>query len=142
MITLNLQLAGELREAGERERELRSQVLGLRRTFASRKTSIAENWSEVEELRRSIGRVGEERQSLELQLEQILEERGAMGREIDEREQRLGELEGGGRRLELEAMHSDGELELVQRVNSELLGRLEVVTRSRSSSPSGGRVLR
>ena len=121
---------------------MRSQLIGLRQTFASRKTSIAENWSEVEELRRSIGRVGEERQSLELQLEQILDERGAMGRQIQEKEQRLGELEGAGRRLELEALHSDGELEMVQRVNTELLGRLEGVARSRSSSPSGGRVLR
>ena len=36
-----------------------------------RKTSIAENWSAVEELRTVISRVGEERRTLETQLAKV-----------------------------------------------------------------------
>ena len=37
-----------------------------------RKTSIAENWSAVEELRMVISRVGEERRTLEAQLGKVI----------------------------------------------------------------------
>ena len=43
----------------------------LRETFRMRKTSIAENWSAVEELRMVISRVGEERRTLEAQLGKV-----------------------------------------------------------------------
>ena len=43
----------------------------LRETFRMRKTSIAENWSAVEELRLVISRVGEERRTLEAQLGKV-----------------------------------------------------------------------
>ena len=43
----------------------------LRETFRMRKTSIAENWSAVEELRTVISRVGEERRTLESQLAKV-----------------------------------------------------------------------
>ena len=93
-----------------------------------RKTSIAENWSAVEELRMVISRVGEERRTLEAQLgkvnwkhfpifggtvnimensliqkqSQLMEDRSAMARSVEEQGLRMVHLEKEGRQLERE----------------------------------------
>lgn len=133
----NHRLTAELKLAAKTEDQLQSQLQALREQFNVRRSNLHDHVSQLEGLREEINILSERKYELERRISALSDEREGLNVSLEESSDRILLLEKQNREQEQQLRLQQRDIDELRATNSQLQSRLEVVLR-RCGTPNDG----
>ncbi|XP_055937107.1 bicaudal D-related protein homolog [Argiope bruennichi] len=133
----NHRLTAELKQASRTEDQLQSQLQALREQFNVRRSNLHDHVSQLEGLREEINLLSERKYELEKRISALSDEREGLNVSLEESSDRILLLERRNREQEQQLRLQQRDIDELRQTNSHLQNRLDVVLR-RCGTPING----
>ncbi|GFQ88039.1 BICD family-like cargo adapter 1 [Trichonephila clavata] len=133
----NHRLTSELKQATRNEDQLQSQLQALREQFNVRRSNLHDHVSQLEGLREEINLLSERKYELEKRIAALSDEREGLNVSLEESSDRILLLERRNREQEQQLRLQQRDIDELRQTNSHLQNRLDVVLR-RCGTPING----